>query len=253
MKAPREDLVRAPSYMRTATVPVNQEMRAENDGKTMVGYPIVFNVWTEINSWEGKFRESIAEDALTKTLKERAEQVVIAFNHGYDPSVGDKPIAVPDVMTPDDRGLWTESPFIDRPYAEDIRVGIAQGAIKGMSFRFSVVREEWNEDTEDGMPERTIKELRLYEFGPVTYPAYEATVVGVRSQAAYALWRNANQAERLELLRQFGLSTDLSDSGAGDATPDDETDAPPAGAPVAVSARHQQVARQVRHYLKENS
>ena len=26
----------------------------------MTGYPIVFDTWTEINSWEGKFREQVA-------------------------------------------------------------------------------------------------------------------------------------------------------------------------------------------------
>lgn len=251
MPFPKDDLVRAPSYMRSVTVPIDQAVRAEGDGTTMVGFPVVYDTWTEINSWEGKFRERIAPGAGSKTIKESRDKLVIAFNHGYDPSIGDKPIAVPDVIDERDQGIWTESPFIDRPYADDVRQGIAQGAIKGMSFRFSVTREEWNEDTEDGMPERTIKEFRWAEFGPVTYPAYEATVVGVRSQAAYAIWRNANPAERAELLRQFGISTDLSDPNAGSATFGNENDAPPTGAPVATKARREQAVRRINHFLKE--
>lgn len=240
---PREDLVRAPSFMRSTNGAIDQEMRATEDGKTMTGYPIVFGEWTEIHSWEGKFRETIEHGAVTKTLKERGDKVIVAWNHGYDPSIGDKPICATDVMEEQERGLWTESPFIDRPYAEDIRQTILQGAIKGMSFRFSVTREEWNEDTEDGVPERTIKELRLYEFGPVTYPAYEATIVGIRSQAAYSIWRSTNPAERTELLRQFGVATDLSAPDAGAATSGNEDDAP--------LAEHPSRQKEVQKYLRQ--
>jgi hypothetical protein len=36
------------------------------------------------------------------------------------------------------------------------------------------------------LPERTIKELRLFEFGPVTFPAYQSATAGVRSSEADA-------------------------------------------------------------------
>jgi hypothetical protein len=41
--------------------------------------------------------------------------------------------------------------------------------------------------------ERTIKEIRLYEFGPVTFPAYAATQAGVRAHGstAFEAWRSA--------------------------------------------------------------
>jgi phage head maturation protease len=32
-----------------------------------------------------------------------------------------------------------------------------------------------------GLPERTITEARVFEFGPVTYPAYAGASAGIRS------------------------------------------------------------------------
>jgi hypothetical protein len=49
------------------------------------------------------------------------------------------------------------------------------------------VREEFVDEVEasahnpKGLPERTLQELRLHEFGPVTFPAYETATAEVRS------------------------------------------------------------------------
>lgn len=64
--------------------------------------------------------------------------------------------------------------------------GLKDGAY-GSSFRFKVMKEDVdkNPDASDvnpgRLPERTITEVRLMEFGPVTFPAYEGATAGVRS------------------------------------------------------------------------
>ena len=191
---PREDLIRM--------VPLAQaSMRATGDGNTLVGYPIVFNTWTEISGWEGHFLERVDPAAVTKTLKERWDQIKVLFNHGFDPQIGDKPLGKPAVMEPRDFGLWTETPFADTSYNQDLRELIGTGVIDGMSFRFTVLREEVETDppvseaNPKGLEERTIKELRLYEFGPVTFPAYEASTAGVRARDAYQAWRTVHSAD----------------------------------------------------------
>ena len=176
METPRDDLFR--------TLSNADELRFEgDDGNTLVGYAAVFNAPTRIDSWEGRFDEVIAPGAFTKTIKERGASIKVLFDHGFDPSIGNKPIASIESLVEDDTGLLLRASFIDRPYAEDIKAAVKAGAISGMSFRFNVVKDEYD-DTGD-ISVRTLRELKLLELGPVTFPAYTATTAGVRSQAMY--------------------------------------------------------------------
>lgn len=174
------------------------EHRADesNDGRTLVGYAAVFNEWTEIDSfWEGHFLERLTPNAFNNTLAKRGDRVKVQFNHGFDPSIGDKPLGKASRMDPDDVGLWTETPLSRTSYNDDLIELLRDGAIDGMSFRFRVTEEHWVDkpDPSDGnprgLPERTIEAVDLYEFGPVTFPAYEATSAGVRSADIYRAWR----------------------------------------------------------------
>lgn len=187
------------------------ELRAEGDGRLLVGYAAVFNTDTVIDSWEGKFVERIAPGAFKRTLRERRDQIKVLFNHGYDPQVGDKPLGKPRVMKEDNRGLYVEVPMDDTSYNQDLIASLRSGAIDGMSFRFSVTRETWTDPKDKkSLPVRTIEEVKLYEFGPVTFPAYAATEAGVRSQ----VWQSITPQARAEIVRI--LTTPEKVSGPGD-------------------------------------
>lgn len=192
----RDDLIRM------VDLPSAQiEFRSDDDGRTLVGVPVVFNQWTEISGWEGNFLERIAPTALTRTLQHRGHQVKVLFNHGFDPQIGDKPLGKPTRMDVLDDGLHVEVPLARTSYNDDLIELMRSGALDGMSFRFSVVDEEVVKKPERsdhnprGIPERTVRELKLYEFGPVTFPAYEATTVGVRAREAYQAWRTLKNHE----------------------------------------------------------
>lgn len=147
-----------------------------------------FNSWNLIESyWEGTFLERLAPGAFTKTMRERAGSIVSLFNHGHDPQIGDKVLgAIVDM------GERSDGPFLhldldDTSYNRDLLPALSRGAY-GASYMFRVIHEDWNEEpgTSDtnplGLPERTISEVKLYEAGPVTFPADESTVVGLRSE-----------------------------------------------------------------------
>lgn len=146
------------------------------DGLTLSGYAAVFDTPTRIDSWEGRFDEIIARGAFKKTISERMP--ILQWNHGNDPAVGQVPIGAIQTIREDAKGLFIEARLHDNQQVRPIRDAIASGAVSGMSFRFQVLQDSWN-DTPD-VPVRTVKEVRLLEAGPVAFPAYEATSVGVR-------------------------------------------------------------------------
>lgn len=158
----------------------------EEEGRTLTGHFAVTDVWTEINSlFEGHFLERFAAGAFKKTLREGFDQIKVLFQHGRDRDLGDKPIAKPTELREDDTGAFYEARLFDG-LPELFLDGLRAGAY-GASFRFRILREEFVEEPKasafnpKGLPERTVKEAQVMEFGPVTFPAYPAATAGVRS------------------------------------------------------------------------
>ncbi len=178
------------------------EMRGDDDGdgNTLVGYAAVFNSPTRIDSWEGLFDEEIARGAFKKSLSERTP--VLQFDHGKHPMVGSIPLGWFRGLAEDGNGLDVDAPLHDNWLVQPVRDAVKSKAIPGMSFRFSVVKDEWftasgeliprdqvgralsrsSRDDESSIPKRVLREVKLYELGPVVFPAYADTVVGIRSQ-----------------------------------------------------------------------
>ncbi|MQB00503.1 MAG: HK97 family phage prohead protease [Actinobacteria bacterium] len=179
------------------------EFRASDpvgDGRTLEGYAAVFNEPTSIDSWEGSFDEQIGRGAFSKTLSERTP--VLQFDHGRDTRTGSLPIGAIQDIKEDQRGLFVSARLFENGVVEPIRQAIEAGAIDGMSFRFRVIQDEWRDKDgkklqgeellellwdgagDRGPLVRTIKEVELFELGPVVFPAYDSTSVGVRSLLA---------------------------------------------------------------------
>jgi HK97 family phage prohead protease len=155
------------------------------DGKMLFGHFAVFDRWTEIDSlFEGNFVERIAPGAFKKTFQERRDMRVL-LQHGRDPDVGDKPIAVPETLREDAEGAFYQARLLDG--LPELVVSGLRAKQYGASFRFSVMKEDFvkdpgrSEHNPKGLPERTLRELRVPEFGPVTFPAYTEASAGLRS------------------------------------------------------------------------
>jgi HK97 family phage prohead protease len=161
------------------TVDVDFELiRSEgDDGLTLSGYAAVFNSPTRIDSWEGEFDELIAPGAFKRTI--RSGSPVMQFDHGQHPLIGSLPIASIKRLREDARGLYVEARVFDNWLTEPLRDAIREEAIKGMSFRFSTVKDDW--DRASKIPVRTLREVKLYELGPVIWPAYSDTTLALRS------------------------------------------------------------------------
>lgn len=176
----------------------SDETSQQGDGLTLTGHAAVFNQETQIDSWEGNFVETIAPGAFKKTVRERTP--VLQFDHGRHPLVGSIPIGSIETLNEDTEGLYVEARMANNWLMEPVRDAIKNKSIKGMSFRFEVMREFWEDNTgkrindpdelmrllwdagDRGPLKRTLKELKVHELGPVVFPAYEGTSVGLRSQ-----------------------------------------------------------------------
>lgn len=182
MDHPRDDLYRA-----RATAP---EFRATDDGDfigLMSGHFSVFNEWTEIDSvYEGRFMERVAPPAFDKTMAEQRRSMRVLYDHGKDPQIGNKVLGPIRTLEADRTGAYYEVPLYDTSYNRDLLPGLKDKAY-GASFRFRAIREEWVENpgrsdhNPHGLPERTIIEAAVPEFGPVTFPAYVGASSGARS------------------------------------------------------------------------
>lgn len=157
-----------------------------NDTPTLYGHFAVFNRWTEIDSWfEGNFMERIAPGAFKKTFKEQGSRIRCLLQHGRDPQIGDKPIGKISVLREDGEGGYYEVELFDG--LDDLVLDGLREDQYGASFRFRVMREEFVEEPEaseynpKGIPERTLKEMQVFEFGPVTFGAYQEATAAVRS------------------------------------------------------------------------
>lgn len=188
---PRENLCRSVPFE-----VVRADDNEEDDGFTIEGYGAVFNSVTEIDSWEGSFEEIIAPGAFRKSLRERTPKM--QFDHGRHTLLGSLPLGRWTTTEEDANGLHLVGRLSDNWLIEPFRDAIRDDGVEGMSFRFSVIREEWRDkngkiikDSElwdvlwapgDRAPiRRTLKEVKVSEAGPVVWPAYESTSVGVRS------------------------------------------------------------------------
>jgi hypothetical protein len=238
----RDDLVRTATF-RAMGDP------ADGDGLTLDGYGAVFDAQTVIDSWEGTFREQIARGAFKKSLRERTPRM--QFDHGRHPLIGSIPIGAFDDGYPaeDDQGLRVIGRLLDNWLVQPVRDAIAAGSIDGMSFRFSVVRESWTDaagkkitdmqkvmemlwhPSDDGLLLRTIQEVKLSEVGPVVWPAYEQTTVGVRDGGPTVIdLSRLNEPDTRALLARAVLMVDAAD-GTSSSKAGPRSTAAPAGHP----------------------
>lgn len=163
---------------RVRAVPFQLARAAGGDGLTLEGYAAVFNDMVRIwDPWDGEYDEQFARGAFTKTLKERTPYLML--QHGRHPLVGSLPIGRVDSLAEDKRGLHVRASLHDNWLVEPVRDAVASGSISGMSIMFEPVKDS-RDDSGDTLIV-TRDEVKLLELGPVVFPAYEGTTVGVRS------------------------------------------------------------------------
>lgn len=140
------------------------ELRAINEDGTFEGY---LTVWGTVDDYNSTFQRG----AFKKTIQERGAKVKILYDHEHL-------IGSSVELREDDHGVYGCGKLnLSVEKAKEAYEFMRDGTLEGLSFGFRIIKEGF----EGGV--RQIKEVQLYEFGPVTFPANDkALITGVRSQ-----------------------------------------------------------------------
>jgi len=175
------------------------EVRAEGEkeAKLIRGHGAVYN---KLSVDLGGFREMLLPGAFTDTLKN--DDIRSLRDHTPTYILG-RNKAGTLTLTEDERGVYYEVNPPDTSYARDLIVSIERRDVTGGSIIFKVDKdgERWFADNKEvemmdafmamwdekkHKIERHVTKARLFDIGPVTFPAYPQTDVKVRSLLALA-------------------------------------------------------------------
>jgi HK97 family phage prohead protease len=144
-----------------------------------------YNEWAEIDSvFEGHFMERFVAGAFRKTIEERAGKIRVLFQHGRD-ILGKQVLGETLELRDEAEGPYYEVELFDG--LPPLLVAGLKAGKYGSSVFFSVIRYEFDpkprtsEHNPHGIGESSVLEAKAFEFGPVTFPAYEGATAGVRS------------------------------------------------------------------------
>lgn len=161
------------------------EARADGEGKGVIeGYPVVYDKPAVIHDWDGDFTEYIDRGALDNCDLTDVRFFVNHDGNGITLARSRRNNENSTMqLTPDDKGLHMRAVLdVDNnQQARALYSAIQRGDVDGMSFCFTVDRDEWSGlDTDN--PTRHIKAIKwIREVSAVNEPAYPDTSISARS------------------------------------------------------------------------
>lgn len=153
---------------------------AKSGTRTLQGYAAMFNSMSENL---GGFYEVIEPGFFRSAIASPKLDCASLFNHNPDLVLGRTKAGTCRVKE-DIRGLMSETDMIDTQCARDLIANVEAGNIYQMSFGFTVRQGGDSWEQRDGKTVRTLKRDgcdQLWDISPVTYAAYQATSVKVRT------------------------------------------------------------------------
>lgn len=192
------------------------EVRDAGDHPTLVGYAIVYGA----RSLDlGGFVEVIAPGAATKSLR---ESDVLAYAYHEPSALLGRTSAGTLRLAEDMHGVAFEIDLPATTVGRDLAELAGRGDVKGSSFGFRAIVDEWDEDDDqDPGVLRTVRELALHHVAPVPDPAYPDTEAALRSLATV---RHLDLAEVRDAAKRRDLGGLLAGADAGEEHDDERGD-----------------------------
>jgi len=143
------------------------ETKAIDDNK-FEGYASYFN---NIDSYD----DIIERGAFKKTISENRGRIKVLWQHDAA-----EPIGIPEEMYEDDNGLYVRAKISMTDTGKKAMTLIKDGVITEMSIGYDVMKDDYK--MMGNRRVRMLKEVRLWEFSPVTFAANDkAKIMKMRS------------------------------------------------------------------------
>jgi len=192
-------------FLSVTACPVRLEERG-SDPPFVVGYAAVFHddadPGTEYQLYDD-LRERVMPGCFDRSLKE--DDCRGLLNHSPDQLLG-RMGAGTLKLSCDAKGLRYQIQPPDTQAGRDVCALIRRGDLTGSSFSFQA-RAVSHIRQKDGTAVRELRDVQVFDVGPVTFPAYASTSVGMRAVGGDEDARKAFEAWREEESRRRGMKT----------------------------------------------
>jgi HK97 family phage prohead protease len=172
MEQEKKPITGATPFIERRYIPIDNEFRFDTEKNELEGYASIFGETYKV--WG--FDETVEHGAAKKTIAEN--DIRALFNHDASLILG-RNRSNPSTLelNEDKRGIHYRIKLGNQSYANDLRESVARGDVSQSSMGFQVIKDIW----EDNFTKRTIREIKLFDVSPVTFPASEKTEVKLRS------------------------------------------------------------------------
>jgi HK97 family phage prohead protease len=142
------------------------EFKVSGDGSTVEGYASTFGNVDAVG-------DIVMPGAYKRTLNNNMTRIKVLRDH-------EQPIGRPIEAMEDSKGLYTRSHISDTQLGNETLTLLRDGVLDRMSIGYEPVAKDFGQH--EGKQVRFLKEIKLYEWSIVTFPANDAAAVtGVKA------------------------------------------------------------------------
>ncbi len=156
----------------------NTKLDANQDSTMNVsGYVNKTEQLSEVLGGTKQFVEKIAKGTFAHAIKNAKEVSFLAEHDSKKILASTRNGSLQ--LREDGQGLYIEATIVPTSYGTDAYELIKSGIFQNMSFGFRTIRESWKA-LGNGLHERTIEEMELFEVSVVKNPAYSQSTIAAR-------------------------------------------------------------------------
>lgn len=179
---------------------IPMETKVNHEKRTIEGYASTFGNRDRVGDTvqKGAFKKTIAE----RFAGGKKKDIKVLWQHFH-------PIGLPIHMEEDSKGLYTVSKIAKTPQGDEALQLAEEGVVDKMSIGYDIIKSEPEDDGG-----QILKEIKLYEYSLVTFPANEEASV---LSATKGMGIGLSISEIHRFLKEFGetnLESFLKDGGA---------------------------------------